>query len=87
MDILGGFTIYKMKDNCYNIRIGMTGEYVFTTDTYEKAKAIIKILNKQIIEFPIMVNAYTGIIWLCPNCKYKVENANNYCKNCGQKLM
>jgi rubrerythrin len=44
----------------------------------------IDTLQKQIPKYPRKSQKYNT--WICPECNCEVEDLDNYCSNCGQKL-
>lgn len=50
----------------------------------------IEALQKEISKKPIEAKVENETEWLCPLCNSKVGdivNVDNYCRNCGQKIL
>mgnify|MGYP001435479077 CR=1 FL=1 len=81
---MNNFTIKTINKNCYEVYLNLTGHYMLTTDTLDKAKAISEALDKQILEIPVTEGNKK---WICPKCKNEVDAMSKYCRNCGQRLI
>ena len=82
------FTVKKDVKG-YSAYLDITGDYMFTTDSMDKAEKIIKCLEKTIPR-KIFRHPWNGIHGkpydLCPNCGSLCEDDKQNCNNCGQKL-
>ncbi len=80
---------YKIYEDCFTYTIRDKNEnYMFETDTKEKAKKIIEALKKQT---SVNLTLRNSSVCECPKC-HKAYNCKTiysyieYCGRCGQKL-
>jgi superfamily II helicase len=63
-------------------------EIIAVTSNKDDADKIVKALEKQIEKTPIQSYYSEGdYTWECVNCEETVDEGQNYCHHCGQKLL
>lgn len=82
---MSNFTIIEAENRFI---ISLNGSYMFSAPNAEGAKTIIEALGKQIVKTPLESFYNEGdYTWECVNCEETVDEGQNYCHHCGQKLV